>query len=1084
MSEAKEDFEKINSFLRLAQLIDKFKDCHTVYDLFEITNKNAPYPDIEKTIESFVKLYAGSNAPKFKHFGRGISGEAETVKRVLRDHRKAYNEYLQESDPKIKKLREDFKLFTEYDEGEPTLDRKEKNILITRGIEAGFEKEEIITFINNWVIEDGVKETDEEIKSEIDSRIPYDALLNKTYYEILGVPEDTDYEKIKEAYEREHVKYNTARDKAKASARFYVVTEAWECLRDPTKRREYDEKLKQPITPVPTGIPRLVVECKSDYTFKDVRRGMIIHEKIIIKNPEGGLLQGTIKSDSPWLEPDRNKVLEKHEQELYVSIVTSRIPPKTPTFEGRITIDTNGGSQIIPFKVFLENYEIELQRFRKTWPPLSAAVGGFMGSFAGSQNLWTLAYITAIPFGIWYKMQYISEQGIKKDLEIIKQIVFGILMGVGGLIVVAILQAIFQSLPHFSGFLIGAFVFGIASYLLSKQGLEFSLNKRIDISKYPPIAFQGMSIALVVLAIIAHSGSKSDRNKPATALRITRSVIAEGLDSNNNPKGINTKFPPGNKTLYYHVSYTGGAPNKTVFVFRWNRSSKEISSSQLTLKYESGNAWAYLPHDYEPGKYEVRLYVDGNEIRKSIFAIEGIPKPQFEADIQTKPFRMKTWGFGPGRGKGVDVQLVSVDAKQDKITIGFSVRSDDHKDILLYGKALQPDPTGYFYGESLYIVDDRGKKVYSTAGFVGGRQSKFNSSANQIILEPGEEIFIFAEFPKVGEDAKTVKFVSPMLHGHQNDWSWDKIPIKSFDIRKDKSALIIPKPDEKEAKSAKKEVKAPEVEYLSDLQPDFVEVGHGSFERDAFRGNHKIILNGIVYDKGLSTHAPARLIFRLNEKYSGFDSYIGLWDSGNRNRGVSGDFAGQKGSVCYRVFLDGRKAYDSGVLRWSDMKHISISVKGARQMELIVDKVDNNHWDWSVWGDAKLVSDEAESRRIGSSSSPLKNICVTARVSNADDRAIMYVNDKEAITNAWGEGENGKSIGHRAGDSGWVDITSYVHKGINKFRFWVWNNPGCCDVSGKFEVVANGKVVITRDFYRKDSSPGVKYDETFEIELP
>jgi len=703
MPEAKEDFEKIDRFLKFAQSIDTFQGCNTVYELFKIADTNAPYSDIEREIQSFVNLYIGSNAPKFKQFGKLVAGEAETVKRVLRDHRTAYDKYLQEHDPRIQKLRGYFIFCTKRDDNK--LDSKEKANLIGEAKDVGLSDAEAIKLINKWLIEYGVEESEDRADSSATSSTrPFTDFLGKTYYEIFGVSDGADYAEIKEAYDKEYSKYNTSRDKAKASARFFVVSEAWECLRDPTKRREYDEKLKQPKTFVPTGEPRLVVECKSDYTFRDVRRGMVINEKIIIKNPEGGLLQGMIKSDSPWLEPDRNKVLEKHEQELYINILTSKIPSKAFEVEGNIAIDTNGGSHIIPFKVFLESYKIELQKFQKTWVPLFSAFCGLAGSFIKGQNLWGLAYITAIPFGIWYKMQYISEQGIKKDLEIVKQIAFGILMGVGGLIAVAILQAIFQSLPHFSGFLIGASVFGVASYLFSKKGLEFSLNKGFDISKYPPAIIQGTSVGLAVLAMVIHSGSKSEVYKPAppiskvpaaTTLKITRSVIAEGLDSNNNPIGINTIFSPGNKKLCYFVSYTGAAPDKTEFIYRWYKGTSEIGKFQFTPKHESGNAWSFLMYNFDPGTYEVKLYVGGQEINKNMLAIVSSTQKQIEE--KNVPL---------GRGKVVDDKGLDLfDRILDKETkVGSTIFSAGHP----YGKvnvhlprgqtveilALIPDPDG------------------------------------------------------------------------------------------------------------------------------------------------------------------------------------------------------------------------------------------------------------------------------------------------------------------------------------------------------------------------------------------------------
>lgn len=109
---------------------------------------------------------------------------------------------------------------------------------------------------------------------------------------------------------------------------------------------------------------------------------------------------------------------------------------------------------------------------------------------------------------------------------------------------------------------------------------------------------------------------------------------------------------------------------------------------------------------------------------------------------------------------------------------------------------------------------------------------------------------------------------------------------------------------------------------------------------------------------------------------------------------------------------------------------------------------------------------------------------VMARVSNADDKAVMYVNGQEAISVSWGTGAGGKSIGHRSGDSGWIDITPYLKTGDNTFRFWVWNKAVYGAVSATFEVQVDGVPTISRNFKREDSSEGVKYDETVTLSLP
>src|SRR5689334_16275362 len=65
----------------------------------------------------------------------------------------------------------------------------------------------------------------------------------KDYYSVLGVPRDASEEDIKKAFRklaRQHHP-DVAKDKKTAEERFKEINEAYEVLRDPTKRRKYDE---------------------------------------------------------------------------------------------------------------------------------------------------------------------------------------------------------------------------------------------------------------------------------------------------------------------------------------------------------------------------------------------------------------------------------------------------------------------------------------------------------------------------------------------------------------------------------------------------------------------------------------------------------------------------------------------------------------------------------------------------------------------------------------------------------------------------------------------------------------------------
>ena len=64
----------------------------------------------------------------------------------------------------------------------------------------------------------------------------------KDYYEVLGVAPDVDDKTLKTAYRKLARKYHPDVSKeAEAEARFKEVAEAYDVLRDPHKRAEYDQ---------------------------------------------------------------------------------------------------------------------------------------------------------------------------------------------------------------------------------------------------------------------------------------------------------------------------------------------------------------------------------------------------------------------------------------------------------------------------------------------------------------------------------------------------------------------------------------------------------------------------------------------------------------------------------------------------------------------------------------------------------------------------------------------------------------------------------------------------------------------------
>src|SRR2546426_10899277 len=67
------------------------------------------------------------------------------------------------------------------------------------------------------------------------------AVAFRDYYEALGVPRDASEEDIRSAYRRQARKYHPDVNKEPgAEDRFKEISEAYEVLRDPEKRQQYD----------------------------------------------------------------------------------------------------------------------------------------------------------------------------------------------------------------------------------------------------------------------------------------------------------------------------------------------------------------------------------------------------------------------------------------------------------------------------------------------------------------------------------------------------------------------------------------------------------------------------------------------------------------------------------------------------------------------------------------------------------------------------------------------------------------------------------------------------------------------------
>ena len=126
----------------------------------------------------------------------------------------------------------------------------------------------------------------------------------------------------------------------------------------------------------------------------------------------------------------------------------------------------------------------------------------------------------------------------------------------------------------------------------------------------------------------------------------------------------------------------------------------------------------------------------------------------------------------------------------------------------------------------------------------------------------------------------------------------------------------------------------------------FRTAGWGSINKDRSSDGKPITLNDVVYPKGLGTHAASTIVYTLGGQYASFHAAVGVDDETFGN-----------GDVSFEVWLDGVKAFDSGVMTaGSDTQNIDLAIAGANELKLVVTNgVAGGDWDHADWGDAQIV---------------------------------------------------------------------------------------------------------------------------------
>lgn len=144
------------------------------------------------------------------------------------------------------------------------------------------------------------------------------------------------------------------------------------------------------------------------------------------------------------------------------------------------------------------------------------------------------------------------------------------------------------------------------------------------------------------------------------------------------------------------------------------------------------------------------------------------------------------------------------------------------------------------------------------------------------------------------------------------------------------------------------------ITYLSDLAWVSATAGWGTVQTNTSIVGNPITLKGVVYAKGLGTHAISQIVYNLNGQYANFLSDVGI-DDEEATRGT--------GYVDFQVIGDGKVLFDSGVLtNSSPTVTINVDVTGVQQLTLVTNNgipnsIDYDHADWAG---ARLLSAPAQ----------------------------------------------------------------------------------------------------------------------------
>jgi alpha-galactosidase len=148
---------------------------------------------------------------------------------------------------------------------------------------------------------------------------------------------------------------------------------------------------------------------------------------------------------------------------------------------------------------------------------------------------------------------------------------------------------------------------------------------------------------------------------------------------------------------------------------------------------------------------------------------------------------------------------------------------------------------------------------------------------------------------------------------------------------------------------------------IETLDLSSVQQGWGEPRPDRSVDGRRLSIGGQKFEHGMGTHATSTLRIALGGKGETFSAMVGVDDE-----------VGKRGSVVFHVNGDGRKLWESKVLRGGDeAQKVEVDIRGIKTLLLSVgDAGDDMNYDHADWAEARFVMAEGKPTSVTSPREP------------------------------------------------------------------------------------------------------------------